>query len=143
KRIELVFKQKLEVLGGAPLSFGRMRPDALTSGTLSRGWAAPERRLYRDSWRSWHKRIACGESDARISPGVGRPFPAPASILPCGTSAPVSRRNVVVAGDFRVRSAAARLARELRTLSERGERVAICQLESCRREVVGRDGLAD
>ena len=143
KRIEVVFKQKLEVLGDAPLSFGRMRNGALTSGTLGRGWASPERRLYRDSWRAWHKRVAAGQTGARMTPGADRPFPAPASILPRRKPLSAPGYDIVMAGDFRLRTVAARLAGELDALAGGGRRVAICQLESCRREVVGKEPLAD
>lgn len=144
KRIELVFGEKLEVLPGAPLSFARTRPGALTSGTLSRGWSAPARRHYRAAWAYWHRHgVKDSGADLPHLPTHPRVFPAPDGILPVfPVGGPADVFDVVVVADLRCRALAPLLVAELDVLAERLD-VAVCHLPSLRKATAGRELLHD
>ncbi len=83
RRLELVFAQKVKVVGEAPLCFSRQAATSLSGSDMLRGYMAPERQIYRVRYREWHELIAEGQATARLEPeGGARPFPAPASFLP-------------------------------------------------------------
>lgn len=142
KRIELVFGKKLGVLPGAPLSFARTRPTALTSGTLGMGWSSPARRDYRASWAHWHSALKQGESDPKLVLDRERHFPAPESILPAATHDPVSTCEILVVADMRCRHHVGSIAAELDAMAGSGLEVAICHVPALRRATAGRELVA-
>ena len=139
KRIELVFGQRLAVVGAAPLSFGRVHGGSLTHGTLGRGYVSFERRCYEAAWMHWHRRVAEGVASPRLDPaGTARPFPAPAAMLPDRGDAPRTF-DVVLVADYTLGGAAARMfVQRAQACLDRGERVALCQVRSLHASVAGR-----
>ncbi len=60
-----------------PLAITRLRADSLSRADFRYGWMHPERLLYREASRHWHRTAA----DLRMPADGPRPFPAPASFL--------------------------------------------------------------
>lgn len=60
-----------------PLAITRLRAGTLSRADFRYGWMHPERLLYREAYRHWHRTAA----DLRMPADGPRPFPAPASFL--------------------------------------------------------------
>lgn len=138
KRIELVFDEKLPILRGAPLSFGRTRTSALTSGTMGMGWTSSTRRNYQAAWTQWHRQITHGTAAAKLQMPGQRVFPAPETILPDSAKPQASHWDIVFVADLRDRDLAPRIAEEALALSSGGKRVAVCHLPALTRRTAGR-----
>lgn len=68
-----------------PLSFGRIRPESLTSHPefgLVRGRGAPVREEYRKAYRGWHRKVQQGSRGYMPFPLHERRFEAPRVMLP-------------------------------------------------------------
>jgi hypothetical protein len=130
KRLEMVFGTKAAPVADAPLSFARTSEGGLTSGTLGRGYASPERRAYMAAFLEWHERIRNGASPYLDGGTMARPFAIP-RVLQSETldSPPSTRFDVVCLGDFCDSRTAAAHAREIDALAGEG-RVAICHVRS-------------
>ena len=85
ERLRIIFGQKCVIELPWPLSFGRIRSQALTANRklgMVRGRARPARGKYRRAYKRWHSSISTG-CDAYVAfPLERRPFPAPTALLP-------------------------------------------------------------
>ncbi|MEJ0059356.1 MAG: glycosyltransferase [Terricaulis sp.] len=143
RRIELTFAQTIPVHGDPPLSFGQIRAGALTHETLGNGWESPARKAYRSAWRHWHAH----EKDQGVRMESGSPrrkFYAPAALLP-SRSAGEARQlefDVIIGSDFRMAGGnTTSCIEEIKANTRAGLRTAICQMNSFRRGLVGKDFL--
>ncbi len=75
ERIQHAVGPVLEV--PVPLAITRLRAGTLSRADFRHGWMHPERLLYREAYRHWHRTAA----DLRMPAGGPRPFPAPPALL--------------------------------------------------------------
>ena len=119
------------VVGGAPMSFLRVREGSLTAGEIHRGYFDPRRRWYEASGNQWHRSSLEQNIDLHLPPGASpRKFSAPASMVG-------ARRNesltfdVVYATEFRFPGGNTTVSvNEIQTLLARGCRVGLVQIDS-------------
>lgn len=92
ERIQHAVGPVLEV--SLPLAITRLRAGTLSRADFRYGWMHPERLLYREAYRHWHRTTG----ELRMPAGGGRGFPAPPSFTAsAGETEPVELDLVVVA----------------------------------------------
>lgn len=143
RRIEVAFGHDLPVYSDV-LSFGQVREGALTHTTLGNGYESPDRKAYRAAWRHWHQRASAKGDVERLRRDTGRRrFAAPRVILP-DRPATEERRDfdVIIGSDFRMSGGnTTSCLEEIKANARAGLTTAICQINSYRRDVVGKDFL--
>jgi len=132
KRLELVFRKRLDVVGSMPLAFGRVHQRSLTSATLGRGYVSFERRCYEAAWLRWHRQRVASGGQSRLANDGERPFRVPAAMLPerGGEAGRLSYDIVVVADYCRAGAMADHFAKRIRELAASGATLALCQVRA-------------
>lgn len=119
------------VVGGAPMSFLRVREGSLTAGEIHRGYFDPRRRWYEASGNQWHRSALANEGDLYLPAGASpRRFSAPVSMVGARRNASLTF-DVVYATEFRFPGGNTTVSvNEIQTLLAEGYRVGLVQLDS-------------
>ncbi|WP_154656601.1 glycosyltransferase family 2 protein [Novilysobacter defluvii] len=116
-----------------PLALVRLEPNSLSRAEFKPGWRHPSRRVYREAYELWHRRIRLGEATPFLERDSNRrPFPAPKRFR-VDRDTPSDSYDVVFIGDWRQYGGPQKsMIEEIRALSGRGLRMSICHLEAFR-----------
>lgn len=128
-RLEKYSGKLVPVLDEVPLGFTRTRDSSLTAGEVSRGYVAPNRRLYLKAFTQWHESV--GNPSTPIKPSGERAFPVPSTMAPGKRDQDLGTFDVVFMTDFRFPGGTTALTlAELRTAAAAGYRVGFIHEES-------------
>jgi O-antigen biosynthesis protein len=132
-RIEATFGSRSVRHVDVPLALIRLSANSLSRSEIKAHWMHPARVAYSSAYLRWHRLIARGAAKPyRPADGSGRPFPAPAHLLP-GVARSVRVYDVIVVADWRfLEGTQLGAVDEIRALTDAGIRVAVAQLESYR-----------
>ncbi|OAV52179.1 hypothetical protein A6F49_00965 [Enteractinococcus helveticum] len=128
-RLEKYSGVPVEVLDEVPLGFTRTHQGSLTSGEVSRGYVAPNRRLYLEAFTRWHEET--GRDPDALKPSKTQNYPVPTSMRPGWRNADLGIFDVVFMTDFRFPGGTTSLTlAEIRAASQSGFRVGYIHEES-------------
>jgi hypothetical protein len=120
------------VVGGAPMSFLRVRRGSLTAGEIQRAYLDPRRRWYDMASRGWHAETVAAGHTPKLEAGSSSPrsFAAPTAMVGARTREALSV-DIVYATDFRFPGGNTSVSvNEIESLLARGLRVALLQMDS-------------
>ena len=147
RRMEIAFKQKIELASDVPLIMGLHQPESLSGNDIHRGYFDIDRLIYRKHWRQWHREIESGETSAYMPiRAQERKFPTPTSLL--ATTQGAQDFDIIFASEFAFPGGNSfSLINEIQICINEGMRVGILRLPnllflgSAQREM--HDGIED